>query len=686
VDGLNAQQRQAVMHQNGPCLVLAGAGSGKTRVLTMRAARLIAEGVRPERILMFTFTRKAAEEMRKRLGSLAGEERAESVWIGTFHSVCLRILKMSLRDAGWSDFDILTEHKAIRLARDILAPPDEDNPYGMSWSADPKILLARISRAKADLADVSRGERHLRENTELDDFNIEQTLEFWRRYEDAKQNAVPKRLLDFDDLLLHTYRMFVEHPNILRHWQNRWDYILEDEVQDTNIAQHEICRMLAAEHRNYFCVGDVQQSIYGFRGSRPDRTVMSFERDYPEGTIIKLPVNYRSDARIVELGARLIRHGSIPALYSLIQTPHRPAETEPVFDVASDEDDEAERIARTILQYKYDGGMSWQDMAVLYRVNAQSRAIEDAMVRHDIPYVVHGSCGFYDRKEVRDVTAFLQLAHNPHSDQGDEALERVINIPTGWFIKHTGKSTHFLGQAFLRDLRATAARHGCSMWKALSLGNWKQWQWDSIYDFVDFVDAVRRSGPAPNTMIAAVREKGYDEWLMREEGGVEDDDDGTRFENLDQLAYVAQHFENAGALLDFVTMQRSRSGRTQEGADVVHLLTLHRAKGLEWPAVFVCGLSLGLLPHRRSVKYYDPDTRRHIIPESIEEERRLCYVGVTRAMRFVHLSYLRRYQGYELAPSPFVKEMGFDLETTDNEEQAKQEAWRQIEDGGVQNG
>ncbi len=657
LSALNDMQKEAVLHGDGPCLVLATAGSGKTRVLTMRAARLIAEGTRPERILLATFTKKAAEEMRTRLQGMVGEESAQPVWIGTFHSHCLRILRLTHYELGWSSFEVLPPHKALRLARDILAPADDKHPYGMDWQTDSKWALGHISRAKADLVDLDQAERWFRERIGLAE-HVDNLVDFWRRYEGAKAEATPQ-LFDFDDLLVKVWKLFGSLPGVLARWQEAFDYILEDEVQDTMVAQHEIVTALAAGHRNYFAVGDVNQSVYGFRGSNPDHTVMSFQRVYPNGRIIKLPINYRSQSEIVAAGCRLIRHNNVSAAYTLDPESHRGAGDPPEVFVSFDEDAEADRIAREACEHILDG-RHYKDIAVLYRVNAQSRALEDAMVAHQVPYIMHGSCGFYDRREVKDILAYIQLAHDPDCDAGNEAIHRVANIATNWFyMGHVKKTSHYLGKVFLDQLEALARRSGCSMWKALDRGDWKRWQVEAIEDLKDFVEAVRLGAPDPGVMVAKAREAGYDAYLAREEGAEDEDNDGTRFDNLDELASAAAKFENPAAFLAFITKQRSQAKSLGRDQDAVQLLTLHRAKGLEWPVVYLAGVSMGLLPHKRSVQYFDPETKRHIIPESLEEERRLAYVGVTRAMDDLRISALLEYQDASLRWSPFLDEMGY---------------------------
>lgn len=656
LDGLNAQQVEAVQHNAGPCLVLATAGSGKTRVLTLRAARMIEEGVEPHRILLVTFTKKAAEEMRKRVAGFVGEELAHPVWIGTFHSTCLRMLKISYAEEGLGQFEVLAPGQALRLARDIIAERDDRHPYGMGWQTDPKLLLSKISRAKGKLVDLDQAERYFREH------NIDEEptrfLLFWQTYEALKrehknEDGKPMPQLDFDDFLLRTYQLFKQRPHVLQRWQESFDFIMEDEVQDTMIAQHRIIAMLAAPHRNYFAVGDVQQSVYGFRGSDPDHTILSFQKDYPEGRIIKLGINYRSQSHVVNCGTKLIRHNNVSPAYTLEPTSHRPEGKSPQVWLSVNEEEEAEKIAAAVVVNLLDGH-AYKDIAVLYRTNAQARALEDAMVRHQIPYVVHGSCPFYDRAEVKDCIAYVQLAYDPKCPAGDEALKRVINIASTWYPKNT----HFLGKAFINELETLAHRRKCSMYEALELGAWKGWQWDAIADFKDFIGSVRLAGTNPGKLIGKARQCGYDAHLMREEGIMEDGEDSSRIENLDELAYSAGKFQNPAAFLDFVTQQRSKAKQLGKDQDAVQLLTIHRAKGLEWPIVYLVGVSLGLLPHRKSIEYFDIERKQHIKPESIEEERRLAYVGVTRAMDEVTICVPFECMGKPLTISPFVAEMG----------------------------
>lgn len=659
MSGLNPQQHEAATHGRGPCQVLATAGAGKTKVFIMRTAYLIQNGVRPDRILLGTFTKKATDEMRKRLETLIGKEKAKRVYVGTFHSHCLRMLRETYSEHGWIPFDVLPPYNANKLAREVLGPQTEKTPYGMGWSTHPKWLLSLISRAKADLFDVNHAERYVREHTDYND-SIGDICEFWRRYELLKKE---RNLIDFDDYLLRIYQLFRQSPVILERWQDAYDYILADEDQDTNIAQNKIVTMLADKHKNVFRVGDPNQAIFGFRGSNPSLTTLCFLDTYPDGKIIKLSRNYRSQESIVRRASMLLKHTGVAAEYSVDPSSNRVAGKEPEIFVSEDEEHEASIIASRIIEHLLDG-REYKDIAILYRINAQSRALEDAFISRTIPYIVNGSRGFYDRREVLDILAYCQLASDPCCAAGDEAIERIINIPSIWFsTRDRNQSTRFLGKKFVEQLKQLAVSLGCSMFEALDRGEWTRWQWQAIKDFQEVIEAVKRSGPHPTVMIAKAREISYDAYLIAEDSGQSQDDDSedeaTRFDNLLELGSAASRFENVAAFLNFVTQQRSKAKKLAEGQNAVQLLTIHRSKGLEWPIVYVCGLSKGMLPHHRSIQYFDPEHKTKMIPESIQEERRLCYVAVTRGMDEVYMSALLQYNDRDQDVSPFLLEMGY---------------------------
>lgn len=647
LDGLNQQQSDAVTHNDGPCLVLATAGSGKTRVLTMRAARLVEDGCAPNRIFLATFTRKASESMKDRLKPMIGDN-ADQMWIGTFHGLCLRILRQSYPEP----FDVLAPNQAIYVARSILGPRDQHNPLGMDIDTDPFTMISRVSRAKADLITPETAPAWFATIGDIGAVGIQETLEYWSRYEHHKSE---KHLMDFDDFLYRTHELFMEYPQKLEHWQQSFDYVMEDEVQDTMIAQHEIAKMLSSGHENYFAVGDINQSIYSFRGSNPDVTVQAFRSDYPGGKIIKLPTNYRSQEGIVSRGAKLIRHNSIDERYSLEPSSNREFACDPEIFLSFTEMHEAEQIVATVAEMNRNG-REWSDMAVLYRINAASRSLEDAFVKRDIPYIVNGSKGFYDRSEVRDIVSYFQLIQDPFCDAGDDAVTRVINIPTEW----SGMKSHFLGRAFMEELDRIAKHKQIRLMEALDKGIWKTWQRRSINDFKDYLDSVRYSAKTPLEGVKAIRDAGYDQYLLREQGSGEESGEGGRLDILAEIESAAAGFETITEFLNHVTKQRSKAKRLGANKNAVELLTYHRSKGLEWPIVFMCGVAQGMLPHKRSIHFrYLDDGSQEIEPFSIEEERRLCYVGVTRAMDELYVSNLQSYNGSPLERSSFLDEMGF---------------------------
>jgi DNA helicase-2/ATP-dependent DNA helicase PcrA len=666
----NEQQMEAIRHGKGPCLVLATAGSGKTAVLTVRTATLIESGTHPNRILLATFTKKAGQEMRERLATLIGELRVEPMRIGTFHSHCLYMLRTTYAEQEWESFEVLPPYKCLTLARNILSEANVKNTNGMGWATDPKKVLARISRAKSELISLEKAEKIIESERGIGMlarlFSKEElglTLDFWRRYEAIKEEH---RQFDFDDFLLKLYLIFQEKPEILERWQDAFDYILEDEVQDTTNAQHTIATLLAKKHKNYFAVGDAQQSVYSFRGSDPMTTVMSFTKTYVGGKIIKLPMNYRSQQCIVDRASQLISHGNLSEQYNLRPESFRGRGEDPVVISPADEDMEAAEVVRGIVGNILDGH-AYKDIAVLYRTNAQSRALEDAMIGHTIPYIVHGGCGFYGRAEVKDMIAYLQLAHDPNCEAGNEAMRRtaiggspLLNIASTWFMSRgESKPTHFLGKKFVETLETVATQNGCSMFQALNKHAWQPWQWEGIEDFQEMIGMIKRVGPRPAEMILEARNIGYDAFVLRDDSDEETDgDESSRIENLDELTHASHAHDNVASLLDFVTQQRSKAKQLAADQDAVQLLTIHRSKGLEWPVVYLCGVSLGLLPHRKSIEWFDPDTKRRMRPESIEEERRLCYVGVTRARDELTISAPSKYQDKDMTESPFISEMG----------------------------
>jgi len=665
--GLNEQQTQAFYHQNGPALVLAGAGSGKTTVLTRRVARLLIQGVDPQRLFVATFTKKAAEEMGSRLAVLlgeGGEAIVEKMWIGTFHSHCLRILKHEwahLYGKG-GYFQLADENWQIRVAKAILGDKDwmarglPSPPFGLNVAYDPKGALSAVSAVKNRGFRVEEAEAAFRAHEPLwADPSIQTLSKFWRCYEQAKQAKFdllakkPSRRLDFDDLLIEALTLLQEQPAIRQKYQQFFQFLCIDETQDTSSVQWEIARILSAAHSNIFIVGDVGQAVYGFRGCSPEATVGQFGAAYPNGTVIRLPANYRSSATIVRVANELIERSGIDAKYRLEMAAIHP-EGEPLSQHEHEHADAEALFVAESLKELQDSGTNLRDCAVLFRTNAYSRALEEAFVKGGVPYVLQGAMGFYARREVRDLVAFLQLSVERDSPAADEAVKRVLNVPSKTF----GKPTHFLGGAFIAQLETQAALKSQSLYKTLATGQFKTWQGLAAKDFRDMVRDIAQAGDSAEARLRKARELGYDDWLLREEGHVEDEGN-SRLDNLEELCTAAAAFPSPLDFVNFVAAQNKPIGE-EEAGDAVEMMTIHRAKGLEWPVVFVVGFAFGMLPHHRSLRWLDDD-KTQLAGDSIEEERRLAYVAITRAKQRVFLSWPLQHQTRALTRSPFLGEM-----------------------------
>lgn len=668
--GLNTQQKQAFYHDDGPALVLAGAGSGKTTVLTRRIARLLANGVEPGNLFVATFTKKAAEEMSSRLAALlgeGGEAIVEKLWIGTFHAHCLRILKHEwahLYGKTGGFFQLADENWQKRVARAILGDADwmarglPSPPFGLNVAFDPKSAISAVSAVKNRGYKVSEAEAGFRANNPaINDATLGTLIKFWRCYEQAKQAKFdilakkPSRRLDFDDLLTETLTLLQEHKDIREKYQRLLRYVLIDETQDTSSVQWEISRLLCAAHQNLFIVGDVGQAIYSFRGCSPEATVGQFGSAYPNGEIIRLPINYRSSATIVRAANELIGQAGMDSKYRLAMDSAQGEGEEPGSHEHATAEDEAQWVAETLKARQADGELL-QNCAVLFRTNAYSRALEEAFVKNGVPYVLQGAMGFYARREVRDLVAFLQLTVERDSPIADEAVKRVFNVPN----KHFGKPTHFLGGAFIAQIEALAAAQGCSLYKILAKGDTKikTWQGLAVKDFRDMIRDIALAGDGVEDRLRKARELGYDDWLLREEGHVEEEGN-SRLDNLEELCVASGAFPTPADFLAFVAAQ-NKPKEVSEIGDCAEMMTIHRAKGLEWPTVFVVGFAFGMLPHHRSLRWLDDD-KTQIAVDSIEEERRLAYVALTRAKERIYLSWPLQHQTRTLARSPFLSEM-----------------------------
>ncbi|MGI6591644.1 MAG: ATP-dependent helicase [Eggerthellaceae bacterium] len=639
---LNESQYEAVMCTEGPLLVLAGAGSGKTRVLTYRIAHLIQDqNVAPWEVLAITFTNKAAREMRDRLGGLVGPA-ARGMWVSTFHSMCVRILRSNAETIGFTrNFTIYDDSDSKHLVKDIMAQLDID-PKRFPMNT----LRNRISEAKNQL--VVAGDFADRVNDPVGKVAARVYVELQKRLQAA--NA-----FDFDDLLLQTYLLFKHHPNVLDAYQQRFRYLLVDEYQDTNHAQYAITTQLAQAHRNIMVVGDDDQSIYSWRGA-DIRNILEFEQDYPDAHVVKLEQNYRSTKTILDAANAVIANNRNRKEKKLISTKDQGHKID-VY-MAADERDEGRWIAGEI-ELRHKEGISYNQMAVFYRTNAQSRMLEDMLLRAGVPYRIVGGTRFFDREEIRHVMSYLTLAVNPYDDV---AARRIINVPKRGIgkttIEHIDQVAASEGLSFLDAAQACiadeslrpAARKALSEFVQLITdcmsyeGNLRKVV-EAIIDKSGLVDAYRAErsdegeGRIENIQefLGVVDEftESHDEDDAEYEAPqpLADDADGAAQEEAPDEEGQAQppmRVLRANSLADFIEWVTLRTDldTTQDANECVTLMTVHSAKGLEFDCVFVAGMEEGLFPHRNSM--YDP--------EGVEEERRLAYVAITRARERLYLT------------------------------------------------
>ncbi len=627
--GLNPVQREAVVHMDGPLLVLAGAGSGKTRVIAHRIAYLVAQGVDPRRILAVTFTNKAAGEMAQRVAAILSGRPGSGrpPLVATFHSMCARVLRAEIQHLGYPrSFVIYDEDDRLALVRECY------KELGLDERAlAPSAAIARISRAKNQLlgpeavAEAARGSRE---------------ADVARLYARYATRLKALGAVDFDDLLGLIVELFAQHPQVLAYYRDLWRYVLVDEYQDTNAAQYRLLRQLTATHRNLCVVGDPDQSIYRFRGADL-RNILDFERDFPGCRVVRLEQNYRSTGRILEIAAAVIAHNQARKEKSL-WTENARGEAARLFR-ARDETEEALWIARTVAELRGEG-QSLDGVAVLYRMNAQSRVLEDAFRVAGLPYQIVGGVRFYERREIKDALAYLRLVTNPADDL---AFRRALGAPPRGIGRATLGRLEELARAAGMPLLATAER------AAEELGGRAG---RALGEFVRVVArltaAAAAPGPLAERVAAVVDGSGLREALRRESAAEAE----SRLENLDELVVAAEEFAarpdggDLGEFLDSVALIADVD-ELEEARPAVTLMTLHSAKGLEFPAVFLTGLEEGVFPHGRAL---DDE-------EGVEEERRLAYVGLTRAKERLFLSYAaeRRLGGYAglREPSRFLLEM-----------------------------
>jgi DNA helicase II / ATP-dependent DNA helicase PcrA len=612
VVGLNPEQQSAVEHVTGPIVVLAGAGSGKTRVLTNRIVHLIRDcGVAPGSILAVTFTNKATEEMRQRIAALLGE-RAGQVWVATFHSAALRILRHHASVLSYtSDFVVYDDQDSKSVIKGILKELSID---------EQKYPVDSFSRA----IDAAKNEGKLPSELVKDAYSVEfqQRAEVYSRYQ---QKLLSANAMDFGDLLLNVVRLLESSPEILSAYRHRLHYLLVDEFQDTNVIQYRFIRLLSEPRRNLFVVGDDDQSIYAFRGATI-RNILEFERDFPNAKVVKLEQNYRSTGNILD-AAHSVIHKNKERKSKKLWTAGEKGDPLTCF-LGFDENSEADYIASEIQQH-HRRGISYKDIAVLYRTNAQTRALEEAFLRFKIPYRIFGGLKFYDRKEIKDILAYLKLLVNPADDQ---SFQRVINTPP-----------RGIGAQTLLAIAEEARHQGVSLLAAsfeVARNN------KNVAEFLVLMAEIKKSKESLSLaeLISFVVEKSEYGPKLRI---MKDPQAQSRLENLEELVGIGRVMEvspeGAGETLrlfldrvtlsssaDLIEGEKQKQGEKKQLPDAVSLMTLHLAKGLEFDTVFLTGLEEGLLPHFRSIQ--DPN------PRSIEEERRLCYVGITRARKVLYLT------------------------------------------------
>ena len=632
-DTLNPMQKEAVLHTEGPLLILAGAGSGKTRVLTHRIAYLIEEKeVNPWNILAITFTNKAAGEMRERVDSLVGFG-AESIWVSTFHSTCVRILRRYIEHLGYTtSFSIYDSDDQKTLMKQVFKTLDIDTKQYKERS-----VLGIISSVKDKL--ISPEEFLLNAGQ---DFRQKKVGEIYREYQNQlkKNNA-----LDFDDLIVKTVELFQNDSQILDYYQERFRYIMVDEYQDTNTAQFKLISLLASKYRNLCVVGDDDQSIYRFRGADIEN-ILSFEQTFPGARVIKLEQNYRSTQNILDAANGVIRHNRGRKGKSLWTA--NGTGDEILFKQFDDARDEADYIARQIR----DSEFSYQDQAVLYRTNAQSRLLEERCIFYNVPYRLVGGVNFYQRKEIKDILAYLKTVANGVDDL---SVLRIINVPKrGIGATSMGRVTMF------------ASEHGMSLYSALrearmvpGLGK----AVEKIGRFISQMECFRAMAQSEEYSIqdlieAILEETGYEEEL-KAEGEIEAE---TRMENIQELINKAAAYEEDSqhpSLDEFLEQVAlvADIDNVDSSEDRVTLMTLHSAKGLEFPKVYLAGMEDGLFPGMMAVSSDDPT--------DMEEERRLCYVGITRAKKELVITAARKRMTHGetryCKPSRFVEEIPAEL-------------------------
>ncbi|NLD33540.1 MAG: UvrD-helicase domain-containing protein [Clostridiales bacterium] len=626
LNDLNPMQRQAAETIEGPLLIIAGAGSGKTRTMTYRIAHLMQQGVPAYAIMALTFTNKAAKEMLSRVDKLTGSSAGDA-WIGTFHSICVRILRRDIEKIGYQrNFVIYDDDDQMRVIKDLYKRLDIDDKQ-----LPPRELKSIISDAKNRLLSADEWFAQTRK-----DFRSQKIHDLFLAYDRTLKQA---NALDFDDLIAKALQLLVDHPPVLQHYQRRFSHVHVDEYQDTNFAQYSLVKLLTQESQNLCVVGDDDQSIYGWRGA-DIRNILDFQKDYPQAKVIKLEQNYRSTANILEAANQVIANNEgrmEKALWTEI------GEGEKIkFCSAGDEHEESAWVCERIRSL-HQKGLPYAQIAVLYRMHAQSRVPEEMLMRAGIPYRIYGGTRFYDRREIRDVVAYLRLLINPLDEV---SLKRIINVPK----RSIGDATIATLEQHAHDQQIPLYTALTDLPEALSSRPRK-----CVGDFVAMMNkmtAMREQMKLTEFVQFVLEESG----LLKQYEDTNDEELITRRENVMEFVGAVQDFENLAedatleSFLENVALVTDLD--MQENApQYVTLMTLHSAKGLEYDAVFLIGLEEGVFPSQRSL----------LDKERMEEERRLCYVGMTRARKYLSLSLAKRRTLFNQIsfnpPSPFIAEI-----------------------------
>ena len=635
LSGLNPQQRAAVETTEGPVMIVAGAGSGKTRVITYRVAHLIQKGVDAFNILVLTFTNKASREMRERIEKVVGNE-AKNIWMGTFHSVFAKILRVEAEKIGYpSNFTIYDTDDSKSLLRTILKEMQlDDKLYAVN------IVLNRISSAKNNL--ISHTEYLANETIQAEDISNKRPL-IGVIYETYAKRCFKAGAMDFDDLLFKTNVLLKDHPDVLNKYQHKFKYLMVDEYQDTNFSQYTIVRKLAAAHHNICVVGDDAQSIYAFRGANI-QNILNFEKHYPDLKVFKLEQNYRSTQNIVEVANSIIANNK-NQLEKNVFSDNEKGDRIKILRAFTD-NEEGKIVAESIAQERALKGLDYTDFAILYRTNAQSRAMEESLRKLNIPYKIYGGLSFYQRKEIKDLIAYFRLTFNPADE---EALKRVINYPR-----------RGLGDTTLEKISVAADQHGITMWEVICNPN----QYldgripGQLNDFVTMIKsfaAESKKLDAYESALYIAQHSG----ILKELHSDDSVEGRSRFENIQELLNGIKEFaerediedRSLAIFMQDVALLTNDDNDKEKNKDTVSLMTVHSAKGLEFKNVYIVGLEENLFPSQMSL------TSR----TDLEEERRLFYVAITRAEKKLVITYATsRYRWGTLTscePSRFINEI-----------------------------